>query len=526
MPDGERPQPQRAGGPRTAIRIVVVWLLTAGALHLLSAMLPGFAIEGRGQRAPGGRADRPRQRAGVAAADPRRAAVHRPDPRPRRPRPERRGDARGLADRARDARGRPRHGHRGRRRRHRHQHPRHRAARDRRRRLLLPQRAQARGPPPGRAGGFRRARRLLPRDRRARTRASSSARSATATCPRSPRWIRDGSHRLLAWETDWSSQTGACQAGLLHGSNDDMPAFRWWEKEHGRAIVTNHPKDAAEIERRHSDGRGLLHADGASRANILSGDAPAHAADHEHGARPRAPGSAGPGLLRVLLEPLQRHPDDRARHRRHRPGALLRRAAAPPRHPPADQALLLLRARARMGDGDPARPPGGGRDRRPLRGAPGRVHDLPGLRRGRASLGRRAGRRPGRRCAGSTGRSRGSPPPPRMPPGRTTWSSSPTTGNPRARPSSTATGRPSRTSSRRRARRSRSRRRTRTATSRSRYLGAGLTEASGGEGRARPERTGGDARQARGRRGRAWRRAPPATASERPTMAQSSRSCP
>ncbi|HXR61395.1 MAG TPA: alkaline phosphatase family protein, partial [Solirubrobacterales bacterium] len=31
---------------------------------------------------------------------------------------------------------------------------------------------------------------------------------------------------------------------------------------------------AEEIERRHSDGRGLLHADGASRANILSGDAP------------------------------------------------------------------------------------------------------------------------------------------------------------------------------------------------------------------------------------------------------------
>jgi uncharacterized membrane protein YvlD (DUF360 family) len=87
-------------------------------------------------------------------------------------------------------------------------------------------------------------------------------------------WIRDGSHRLLTWETDWSSQTGACQAGLLHGSNDDMPAFRWWEKEHGRAIVTNHPKDAAEIERRHSNARGLLHEDGASRANILSGDAP------------------------------------------------------------------------------------------------------------------------------------------------------------------------------------------------------------------------------------------------------------
>ena len=87
------------------------------------------------------------------------------------------------------------------------------------------------------------------------------------------RWLREGTHRLERWETDWSSQTGACQAGLLHGSNEDMPAFRWWEKDRGRAIVTNHPRDAQELERRHSDGRGLLHEDGASRANILSGDA-------------------------------------------------------------------------------------------------------------------------------------------------------------------------------------------------------------------------------------------------------------
>ena len=92
--------------------------------------------------------------------------------------------------------------------------------------------------------------------------------------PNLARWLRSGSHRLNRWETDWSSQTGACQAGLLHGSNEDMPAFRWWEKDRGAAIVTNHPRDAEEIERRHSDGKGLLHADGASRANILSGDAP------------------------------------------------------------------------------------------------------------------------------------------------------------------------------------------------------------------------------------------------------------
>jgi len=94
------------------------------------------------------------------------------------------------------------------------------------------------------------------------------------SAPNLAAWLRTGSHRLQSWETDWSSQTGACQAGLLHGDNEDMPAFRWWEKERGAAIVTNHPRDAEELERRHSDGRGLLHADGASRANILSGDAP------------------------------------------------------------------------------------------------------------------------------------------------------------------------------------------------------------------------------------------------------------
>jgi len=92
--------------------------------------------------------------------------------------------------------------------------------------------------------------------------------------PTLSRWVHEGGHRLEHWETNWSSQTGACQAGILHGSNQNMPAFRWWEKERGAAIVTNHPRDAAELERRHSNGRGLLHGDGASRANILSGDAP------------------------------------------------------------------------------------------------------------------------------------------------------------------------------------------------------------------------------------------------------------
>jgi uncharacterized membrane protein YvlD (DUF360 family) len=92
--------------------------------------------------------------------------------------------------------------------------------------------------------------------------------------PTMARWVEEGSHRVIPWECDLSSQTGASQAGLLLGSNYDMPAFRWYEKESERTMVSNHLKDAAELERRRSDGGGLLAAGGASRGNMFSGDAP------------------------------------------------------------------------------------------------------------------------------------------------------------------------------------------------------------------------------------------------------------
>jgi uncharacterized membrane protein YvlD (DUF360 family) len=92
--------------------------------------------------------------------------------------------------------------------------------------------------------------------------------------PTIARWLAQGSHKLIGWECDLSSQTGASQAGLLLGSNWDMPAFRWYEKESGRTMVSNHPADAAEIERRRSTGEGLLAHEGTSRGNMFSGDAP------------------------------------------------------------------------------------------------------------------------------------------------------------------------------------------------------------------------------------------------------------
>jgi uncharacterized membrane protein YvlD (DUF360 family) len=76
---------------------------------------------------------------------------------------------------------------------------------------------------------------VLPRDRRLAL-PVLQRRMRDGHAPTMARWLADGTHRLLEWEPDLSSQTGASQAGILLGSNDDIPAFRWVEKER-KALV-------------------------------------------------------------------------------------------------------------------------------------------------------------------------------------------------------------------------------------------------------------------------------------------------
>ncbi|MEU1499006.1 alkaline phosphatase family protein [Streptomyces sp. NPDC005732] len=93
--------------------------------------------------------------------------------------------------------------------------------------------------------------------------------------PTVARWLGT-THRLTPWRTDWSSQTGASQLGILHGSNHDVPAFRWYEKESHEVMVCNRPSSAAELQRRaigYTGDGGLLTVDGASRGNLFSGGA-------------------------------------------------------------------------------------------------------------------------------------------------------------------------------------------------------------------------------------------------------------
>jgi uncharacterized membrane protein YvlD (DUF360 family) len=96
---------------------------------------------------------------------------------------------------------------------------------------------------------------------------------SVGSAPTLARWVEEGSHRLVEWEPDLSSQTGASQAGILLGSNEDIPAFRWVDKESGRVIACSGPQDCAEIEAAHATGIGLLVNGGSSRGNLLSGEA-------------------------------------------------------------------------------------------------------------------------------------------------------------------------------------------------------------------------------------------------------------
>ncbi|HWJ85523.1 MAG TPA: alkaline phosphatase family protein, partial [Cellulomonas sp.] len=126
--------------------------------------------------------------------------------------------------------------------------------------------------------------------------------------PTMQRWIAAGSHSLEPWWARIPSTTPASQAGLLHGDSSPIPAFRWWDRELGRLVVTNHPADAALVEQRLSTGRGLLAGGGTAVSTMFSGDA---ATSYVVMSRTRAPGpdgtgaglGPGPAFLRFFASP-------------------------------------------------------------------------------------------------------------------------------------------------------------------------------------------------------------------------------
>lgn len=84
--------------------------------------------------------------------------------------------------------------------------------------------------------------------------------------------VVDGTHALSPFDCGLPSQTSACQAGIMYGDNYDIPAFRWYEKDRGKLLVSNNFDDAAEINGRYANGNGLLRG-GTSINNLIAGDA-------------------------------------------------------------------------------------------------------------------------------------------------------------------------------------------------------------------------------------------------------------
>ena len=200
--------------------------------------------------------------------------------------------------------------------------------------------------------------------------------------PTMTRWLSEGSHRLVSWWSPVPSTTPAVQAGILHGNSGPIPAFRWWDKELGRLVVSNRPQDSALVESRVSDGNGLLAHGGAAISTMFSGDAPTAPAGHERDRQRRRPGPGAelPALLRQPLRPL---PRAQPQHRRDGQGALPGPAPAGPPGGAARPPARLVRPAARHHQRPAARPQRLARRRAPPARHARHLRQPPRLRRDR-----------------------------------------------------------------------------------------------------------------------------------------------
>ena len=123
-------------------------------------------------------------------------------------------------------------------------------------------------------------------------------------CPTIARLLREG-FALRRWFCGLPSATPYCQAGMFHGENDGIPAFRFYDKAARKVITCNAPHGVQYIrDRIHSPG---ALAGGSSYVNLLDGDAQTVAftvATREKMSVYRRLGGTRMGLL-ILLHPIR-----------------------------------------------------------------------------------------------------------------------------------------------------------------------------------------------------------------------------
>ena len=91
--------------------------------------------------------------------------------------------------------------------------------------------------------------------------------------PKLKKMINSGDYLLDDYFTGVPSDTPFFQAGLLYGNNDDIPGFRWIERETGEEIIFKKPESAGHIEERLAKKNLGLLKGGSSYVNLFSGGA-------------------------------------------------------------------------------------------------------------------------------------------------------------------------------------------------------------------------------------------------------------
>jgi hypothetical protein len=90
-------------------------------------------------------------------------------------------------------------------------------------------------------------------------------------CPTISKMVREEGYTLRRWFCGLPSATPYCQAGIFYGTNEAIPAFRFYDKRERRVITCNTPSGVQYIRDR-IDAPGAL-AGGSSYVNLLDGDA-------------------------------------------------------------------------------------------------------------------------------------------------------------------------------------------------------------------------------------------------------------
>ena len=90
-------------------------------------------------------------------------------------------------------------------------------------------------------------------------------------CPTIERVLRTGDFTLRRWFCGLPSATPYCQAGIFHGENGGIPAFRFYDKPARKVITCNAPHGVQYIRDRIKSPGAL--AGGSSYVNLLDGDA-------------------------------------------------------------------------------------------------------------------------------------------------------------------------------------------------------------------------------------------------------------